>query len=139
MKEIKRKQELPDTLKSHFTVIHYHTKLALVESLTIYILVVSHIIYDYPRVLSLWLNNPGIVHPHKICLRSIIFSLKFKKLWKPKVLCSLSAKIDPHVYKVIYSLLWYKVFCVFDYGVQPQILLETLHNIQYLFHVIFPK
>lgn len=51
MKEINSKQELTDTLKSHFTVIHYHTKLALVESLTIYILVVSHIIYDYPRVL----------------------------------------------------------------------------------------
>lgn len=139
MKEINSKQELTDTLKSHFTVIHYHTKLALVESLTIYILVVSHIIYDYPRVLLLWLNNPEIFHPHKICLRSIIFYLKFKKHWKPKVLCSLSAKIDPHVYKVICSLLWYKFFYVFYYGVLPQTLLEILHNIQYLFHVIFPK
>lgn len=67
MKEIKRRQELTDALKSHLTVIHYHIKLALVESLTIYISVVSHIIYDYPRVLLLWLNNPEIFHPHKIC------------------------------------------------------------------------
>lgn len=55
----------------------------------------------------------------------------------------MSAKLDPHFYKGIYSLLWCIFFCrtinVFGYGMLPQILLEVLFNIQYLFHVIFQK
>lgn len=67
-----------------------------------YILVVTCIIHDYTRVVVfLWLNSPGIFCPIKVSFRSIIPSLKFKKFWKTIVLYNLSAKLNPHLHKVI--------------------------------------